>query len=296
MTDASHDALELTSDDGTQLMLHRLGGSGPALLICHATGFHGRAYLPLAHSFAQHFTVWAIDMRAHGAAGAPINGDFSWQRMGEDVLAAIDTLGGSPLHAFGHSMGGAAILLAEIARPGIITAAFMYEPIIFPEAFLAARDENPLAAPTRRRRELFASREAALARYASRPPLNILRADALHAYVADGFVDLPDGTVRLACRAEVEARTYESEGYATLERIHGLRLDVTVAAGERGLPPNPAQFAPTITDAIEGAHLRWYEDLGHFGPLQAPDVIARDALAALHVTETPHSTTPESLS
>ena len=209
MTDASHDALELTSDDGTQLMLHRLGGSGPALLICHATGFHGRAYLPLAHSFAQHFTVWAIDMRAHGAAGAPINGDFSWQRMGEDVLAAIDTLGGSPLHAFGHSMGGAAILLAEIARPGIITAAFMYEPIIFPEAFLAARDENPLAAPTRRRRELFASREVALARYASRPPLNILRADALHANVADGFVDLPDGTGRLACRAGEEARTYE---------------------------------------------------------------------------------------
>lgn len=293
MTGPRQDTLELTSDDGTQLVLHRLGGSGPTLLVCHATGFHGRAYTPLARSFSEHFTVWAIDFRAHGAAGAPVNGDFSWERMGDDVLAAIDALGGSPVRSFGHSMGGAAILLAEIARPGIITGAYVYEPIIFPEAFLTARDENPLAAPTRRRREVFASREAALARYASRPPLDIMRADALHAYVEHGFVDLADGTVRLACRAEEEARTYESEGDATLERIQGLRLDVTVAAGKRGLPPNPAQFAPAIADAIEGARLRWYEDLGHFGPFEVPDVIACDALAALHTPESSHLTTPE---
>ena len=49
----------------------------------------------------------------------------------------------------------------------------------------------------RRRRANFPSRADALHRYASRPPLNELRADSLFSYVEHGFRDMTDGTVTL---------------------------------------------------------------------------------------------------
>ncbi len=107
-------------------------------------------------------------------------------------------------------MGGAALLMAEERRPGTFDALFLFEPIVFPDDF-APTAPSFMADLARARRSTFPSRDDALARYASRPPLNTMRAEVLKAYVDDGFVDLPDGSVRLACDAEDEARTFESE-------------------------------------------------------------------------------------
>ncbi len=128
---------------------------------------------------------------------------------------------------------------------------------------------------------MFPSREAALARYASRPPLNQLRADALHAYVEYGFVDLPDGTVQLACRAESEAQTFECEDKVTIERITGIDVDITVGAGLVDESPNVSDFAPILVDAVPSATLITYDLLGHFGPFEAPVTIGRAARDAL---------------
>ena len=50
-----------------------------------------------------------------------------------------------------------------------------------------------MADTARHRRATFPSTAAALHRYASRRPLNELRADSLFAYVEHGFRELPDG-------------------------------------------------------------------------------------------------------
>ena len=62
--------------------------------------------------------------------------------------------------AFGHSVGGATVLLAELARPGLLDAAYLYEPIVWPVGF-AHEGPNPMAGPARRRREVFGSRAEA---------------------------------------------------------------------------------------------------------------------------------------
>lgn len=270
----------VSSTDGVELALHELGGRGPDLVMCHATGFHGRAYLHMVPTLAEHFRVWGIDLRGHGASTPPASGDFGWQGMARDVLACVDAIGVQSVTAFGHSMGGASILMAESMRPGTVAAAYTYEPILFPADYLQRRGENALAIAARKRREVFESRAAALHRYASRPPLDVFSAGSLWAYVEYGFDDLDDGTVRLSCRGEHEAAVFE-RSEITLESLAGLSLPLTVAAGAGDPEPGPADYAPHVARAIEGATFIEYEHYGHFGPFRAPDLIALDVLAAL---------------
>ncbi len=280
-SDEVRDSFEVESSDGVRLNLRRMGGSGPDLLVCHATGFHGLAYRPLAQCLAGRFTVWALDFRGHGSSDPAPDGNYAWSGMGADVAACAAAIG-TPLRGFGHSMGGAALLLAERTRPGSFERLFLYEPIVLPRGFFDAPGSNPLAAGARNRREVFSSRAEALARYSSRSPLAVMRADALSAYVEGGFVDLPDGRVRLACAAETEARTFEAGGGMATEEVSDIDVPATVAAGtEVGAGVNPGAFAPAIAETLPRGRFRSFESLGHFGPLEAPGVMAAAALADL---------------
>jgi pimeloyl-ACP methyl ester carboxylesterase len=272
----------VASTNGARLAVHDLGGDGPTLLVCHATGFHGRAYAPLAAELRGSFHVVAVDFRGHGHSTLPDHGDLAWRGMADDVFAVVDALGERSVVAFGHSMGGAAILLAELRRPGTVRAAYLYEPIVVNEAWRSARgSENPMSGAARKRREVFASRAEALSRYASRPPLNVMRADALAAYVEHGFVDLPDGTVRLACRAETEALTFEADDKIDIELVSAVTAPITVGGGEHEEGPGPADLAGPLAAALAHGRLVRYPLLGHFGPFQDPPLIARDVISAL---------------
>ncbi|MGH9062298.1 MAG: alpha/beta fold hydrolase, partial [Acidimicrobiales bacterium] len=101
------------SGDGIDLQTWDLGGDGPALLLIHATGFHGRCWLPLAPALAERFHVWAYDQRGHGASGHTAAGDYrDWSSFVDDCLAVVDHLGLEQPYAAGHSLGGAVGLLA----------------------------------------------------------------------------------------------------------------------------------------------------------------------------------------
>ena len=275
--------LRVPSTDGVDLALHDLGGDGPPLLLCHATGFHGRAYLPFVAHLTSAFHVWALDFRAHGASTPPADEYFTWAGMAHDVLAAVDEINridgtpGRALKTFGHSMGGAAILIAELSRPNTFEQAYLYEPIVFPSGWARSEEQNSsMSGPARKRREVFASRAEAMWRYASRPPLGGLRADCLAAYVQYGFDDLPDGTVRLACRAEHEARTFEAAGLMTSDKCAGVKIPVVVALGGADAGSNTAQMALPAANTLPYGRLKEYAHLGHFGPLEDPLTVSID--------------------
>jgi pimeloyl-ACP methyl ester carboxylesterase len=279
---ASADAARrIESTDGVRVALHDLGGDGPALLLCHATVFHGRVWQPVADHLPDRHSL-ALDFRGHGDSPLPASTDIDWRGFADDVLAVVDALGLEHVRAAGHSKGGAALLLAEQARPGTFAAIYCYEPIVFPpmpESFV--RGENPLAAGARKRRAAFASFDEAEANFASKPPLDVLHPDALRAYVRDGFWADGDGVVHLKCRPEIEARAYEMGGrHDGFARLGEIRCPVTVA---RGRPEEfgPAAVAPQIADALPNGRLEEHPDLGHFGPLEAPATIAASIDAAL---------------
>ena len=278
--------LHVPAPDGTTLAVHELGGSGRPVLLCHATGFHGAVWGPLALELGDGAASWAVDFRAHGDSVVPPGRPLPWSEVGGDVLAVVDALGVAPgeLVGVGHSMGGAALLLAEQARPGTFAGLWLYEPITPPPgAPMPAEGGNRLADGAARRRPSFPSHADALANFAAKPPLDALRADVLHAYVAHGFRAGEDGAVHLACRPEDEAQIYRGGGaHDAFVHLGEVRCPVVVACGRP--EPGPALFAPMVADALGRGRLERHEALGHFGPLEAPGVCAaavRDLLAAV---------------
>ncbi len=269
------------SSGGVQLAVHELGDPPPdarPLLLCHATGFHGRVWEALAAELPDRRCL-APDFRGYGDSSEP-DGDLDWYGFADDVLAVIDHYGLEDVQAVGHSKGGAALLLAEEQRPGTFERLVCFEPIVFPPRPEEERGDNHLAEITRHRRETFASFDEAVERFAAKPPLGSLRRDVLEDYVRHGFFEQDDGTIRLKARREHEAMTYEMgprhDGFARLGEV---RCPVLVAHGGDG--DGPAQIAPLVAEALPAGTLRSFPELGHFGPLEDPAGFAQVVRAFL---------------
>jgi pimeloyl-ACP methyl ester carboxylesterase len=267
--------LTLPSTDGVALAVHDLGGSGPPLVLSHATGFHGLVYAPLACHLTDRFHCWSFDFRGHGASTRPVTDDVAWTGYGRDASAIVHELGVGGGVGFGHSMGAAALLMAEQAAPGSFAGLVLFEPIVHPPVMPDGVEPRPdIANRARRRRFVFTSRDEAYANFASKPPLDALAPEALQAYVDHGLLDTADGRVRLACEPEYEARTYEgSFRHGTFDGLDKIGCPVLVLAG-RSEGNLPAAVAPIVAEMLPHGRVRVLPHLGHFGPLQDPAAIA----------------------
>ena len=213
------------SSGGVQLAVHDLAPSSVAarvVLVSHATGFHGRCYLPMAHHLAAdtdpRLHAVAFDYRGHGDTPRP-DGPVDWQRYGDDAEATAAWLAGAtggPIDAFGHSMGGACLLIAAARRPELFRRLVVFEPITFPPQGIGPGDgagsdpdDNPMVQGARRRRAVFTDHRTAIDNYAAKPPLSVFTPESLEAYVVHGFGPDPEG-VRLKCSPDTEAATFAS--------------------------------------------------------------------------------------
>jgi pimeloyl-ACP methyl ester carboxylesterase len=280
--------MRVPSTDGVELEVHDLGGTGPDVLLVHATGFHGRVWEPLA-AHLDGFHRWSVDLRAHGDSTTPDGRPLEWDAFADDVLAVVDGLGLDRPFAVGHSKGGAALLLAEERRPGTFRALYCYEPVVMPPELATGRNpDNPLSQGALRRRDTFASHSEAIDNYAAKRPFSTLHGDALRAYVEHGFARTADGTVTLKCRPEMEAEVY-AHGSAHQAFLHlgEVRCPVTIAVGDEASVP--ALFGRPVVAALPDGHLASFPELAHFGPLEDPDAVATSVLAAFTVGPAPVS-------
>lgn len=273
-------------DDGRRIATYDFGGSGTPLLLVHATGFCAEVLRPMADALSDHFHSYAIDLAGHGRTDRPTDGLFAWADFATDTLAVVDHLGLESAVGFGHSCGGATLLLAEQRRPGTFRSLYCFEPVLFPdevhEAFVG---DNPLSVSALRRRESFASRDEAITNFSSKPPFASLDPRALEAYVASGFELVPEAdggdgvAIQLRCRREDEAQVYRQgashRGFLDLPLV---TCPVTLACGAE-----TTSFGPTFlaADAERLAHptIEVLEAMGHFGPVERPDVVARSVVA-----------------
>jgi pimeloyl-ACP methyl ester carboxylesterase len=277
----------MTTPDGVELAAYELGGDGPDLLLFHATGFCASVMAPLAAPMTDRFRCWSVDLRAHGRSGRPLDGNFDWSGFATDVLTTVDHLGLDRPYGFGHSCGGAALLLAEERRPGTFGALYCFEPVVLPiPPSTTPSEDNPLSQGALRRRESFPSRADAFVNFSSKPPFMDLDPDVLEAYVDGGFETVPavdggDGqTIRLRCRREDEAQIYAHGGchdaYLHLDEV---ACPVSLACGER-----TDSFGVAVMEAdaerLRSSRVEVIPEVGHFGPLQRPDRVARSAIAS----------------
>lgn len=259
--------------------MHDLGGTGPTILYAHATGFHARCWQAIATRLPNRHNI-GYDARGHGDTPAPADWVVDWETHGADaaaIAASLQTNG--PILGVGHSMGGAALLMAAIAQPHLFKGLIVYEPIVMPstltrEAAAGPNPDNFLATGARKRRSTFASFDAAIANYSAKPPLNVFAPDCMQDYVRHGFFLGDDGLVHLKCAGELEARTYEAGGnHRTWDRLGELRMPVWVVCGLPA-PMQPSSRMLELAAEIPGSRYIELDQLGHFGPMQAPDQIA----------------------
>ncbi len=273
----------IESVDGVRIALHDLGGpSGtgtPVLLFSHATGLHGRVWEPMASFLSDRFRCVSLDLRGHGMSELKPGAGLAWSGMADDVLAVLDSdrLPVGPLHGIGHSMGGAALVMAAAARPDVFRSLWLYEPVIVPPEDRPLFDgDNSMSEVATRRRHEFDSLDQAYENYRSKPPLDQLHPDALRAYVDGGFAPTPEGSVTLRCRPGIEAEVFRraatSGAWAT---VGSLEIPVAIVVG-RPEGMGPGAFAPAIAAALPRGALIERPQHGHFGPLEDPADMAAD--------------------
>jgi pimeloyl-ACP methyl ester carboxylesterase len=246
----------------------------------HATGMHGWAYRPLADYLTDTFHCWSLDLRGHGDSSAATNEAFDWGGFGRDASAALSFLGPGPVVGFGHSLGGAALVMAESKSPGALSRLVLYEPALLPplrstsSVFL-----DELAMMTEmagRRRRTFDSYAEAIKNYAHKPPMASWSAAALHAYVVHGFAEMDDGSVHIKCLPEVEAAMYANtptqEAHHAWEGLGALDCPVVSIVGNM----SGSQHLATAAAASDqfGVPVERVDGLEHFGPLQLPVIVA----------------------
>lgn len=267
---------------GISLAVHDWGGSGDPVLLAHPTGFHGRAWGPVAAELvAAGRKVWSFDFRGHGDSDPSPDGQYRWEEFARDALAVthhLELAGVPELLAAGHSKGGASLLRGAVHEPGVYPRIWCFEPIIVPVESPIAATDNPLSAGARRRRDLWPSRAEAVASYGSKPPLNALSPAALQAYVDHGMRDRADGTVELKCRPADEATMYMmGASLGLFPDLDQIAIPVLVACGETTASITP-EFAAVLVEQLPNATLEVWSGRGHFGPLEDPVQTAESML------------------
>lgn len=277
--------LRVPSSDGVEVAVHDFGGpvDAPVVLVAHATGFHARCYEPFARALAGPMHPWALDFRGHGETPAPPDWSVDWLRFGDDALAATRAVaphGG--VVGVGHSMGGAALLMAAHRAPELFDRLVLFEPIVIPDTEpVVDMEQHPIVIGARRRRRTFTSVDDAVANYRTKPPLSLMREDVLRSYVEHGFRPGADG-IELVCSESIEAGIFlTSHLNGVWELLPGITIPTTVVSGiidER----QPSGRCRAIADRLPDATFVLLEDQTHLGPFSHPETFAHLVLHPGH--------------
>lgn len=275
----------VTSNDGVSIAVHELAGSSdlPPLLISHATGFHAHCYVPIARALGDRFHCLALDYHGHGESAPVPDWTVDWSHFGDDALAVAEAIapdGG--LTGFGHSMGGAALLMAAHRRPELFDRLVLFEPIAHPppESDLSEQElrQLPIVSGAIRRRARFGSFQEAYENYRGKPPLSLMVDEVLHNYVDYGFRSIVDEhdqpAIELRCMPEVEAGIFmtarDNGVWAMLPAID----TPTLVIGGRVEELQPSAGTRPIADELPHAEYLLLDHQTHFGPFSHPHEVA----------------------
>jgi lipase len=271
--------------NGARIAVWDRPGLEPAVLYCHATGFHARCWDSVGDHLMQRSI--AVDMRGHGRSQKP-EPPIPWRQFGEDVAGLARAMNLKGVVGVGHSMGGHSIALAAALEPEAFSQLVLIDPVILPEAAYVGPVKQPHFA--RKRRDRWKSWQEMAGRYRDRTPFNTWDEQVLNDYCEYGLLPAPDGDgFVLACPPDIEGAIYEysqaveSNIYPELARVN---VPVTVIRSPRPFVEGPAtdmMASPTAPDLA--ARFRNGRDIvveySHFIPMEAPEYIADQIIKVL---------------
>ena len=259
----------------------------PAVLLAHATGFHGRIWDQTIAALPEGYRAIAVELRGHGRSPytKPIP---SWKALGLDLRDLVQGLDLRDLIGVGHSMGGycmtrTAYHLPERFRRVILVDPVLSRPHVYEHnryADLAGPHEHPIAG----RRGHFASWQAMRDYFKDRHPYSLWRPAVLDDYCRYGLLPAADGDgCELACAPLVEASVYYEQRHSNIYYlIRQMETPVTVLRAQVRTPEEwlTTNFtkSPTwekLADQFKHGRDVYLPGYTHFITMQNPDLVAR---------------------
>jgi pimeloyl-ACP methyl ester carboxylesterase len=275
-------------EHGVEISVLDWGGDGPIALLHHANGFAAAVWGPVAERLRGHFRVVAVDARGHGDSTVPENADdYRWENFGHDLAGvaravAAEHPDGRVALGLGHSFGGTACLTAAASAPGLFERLVLLDPVILPppaegERTAPSTGGSRLAERARKRRGVWPSREAALAKWHSKPLFEAWDPRALELYAAECLRDRPDGQVELKCRGEIEATIFESSvHFDPWARAAKVTAPTLVLWAEHG--DFPREVHEELARVLPDGRMQTF-DGGHLMAMEQPERVAALAIA-----------------
>jgi non-heme chloroperoxidase len=246
-------------------------GDGPAVVLAHCWTGTKEIWAPVARRLvAAGHRVVLYDQRGHGRSTMG-DGTTSTDRLGDDLLAVLEAVGGTDVVLVGHSMGGMTVQAFATNHPDELRNRVRGIVLVATGAHVLPR---PLPAPI------------------------------VRAALGDGVIPrlARSGVTAIATRGVVGARPHRAHVEATHERF--VRTDGAARAGflvgmshmdyRAGLASihvpttvlvgshdrlTPVSRSRVLASRIPGAELRVLPGMGHMLPLEAPDEVARAIVA-----------------
>ncbi|MBX3446119.1 MAG: alpha/beta hydrolase [Parvibaculaceae bacterium] len=273
--------LEWGADDPHKTPLH----------FAHANGFNGQTYSRILSGLSDRFHIRAWDARGHGATRLPADParHRNWYVYRDDLIAMIEPFvkaTGRKIILAGHSMGGAASVMAAAARPDLVRGLVLVDPVMIPSGarytmLLSQRlgfDGNPLALGAEKRRAIFPDKETAVSRYEGRGAFKTWPRGFIEDYIAGGTRARDDGQIELSCAPAWEAANFRAQGHNIGKAVRVLHVPFAMLYAEHGTTCRPP-FPTLLKRRDPKAHVLQVKGSTHFLPMEFPDVVAQEIRA-----------------
>ncbi len=139
------DRRDVRLPDGIRIACYAGGDlDAPPLVLLHALGEDATSWDAVAERLAPHFSLYALDLRGHGASDRP--GEYSHELIRDDVVGVLGVLGLRDVVLVGHSLGGAVAYLVTFQRPELV-GRLVVEDVVPPfphERSIRDRPDTPL--------------------------------------------------------------------------------------------------------------------------------------------------------
>jgi pimeloyl-ACP methyl ester carboxylesterase len=283
--------VKMWDGDVSYLAWENAGFKAPSLHFAHANGFNAQTYRFLLEGLARDMRVYASDLRGHGLTTLAANpkGMRTWLIYRDDITKIVQELDGRPKILVGHSMGATASLLAAAAKPHWVTGVVLVEPVILPQStlrwagllkMLGLGDRVlPIVAKTKKRRSIFASRQAMFEAYRGRGAFRNWSEMVLRDYIAGGAVDyIDDKQVRLACTPGWEAANYRAGPPNIWPELEKVRCPITLIVGQRR-STCPESVVEMLVERRQDIRVVTIPGASHFLPMELPAIVQTEVRA-----------------
>lgn len=258
-------------------------GQGPDLVMIHGlTGNLAVWHLKIIPMLWDRFRILTYDLRGHGYSDMPPSG-YTPDQMAEDLLQLLDALGMESPMLVGHSFGGDIALNFAYRYPARVKAVVAIEatlPAMIPERsredwpgwdyWTEALERSGHPVPPERRCDMDYLIRASVTLPKRWGPLAGLPRNP------KPFLTLLDTTTI--------ARDALRVGALTLDRVPSIATPVTIIYGEGSAFSDTYDFLRKHLPNVRAVLLP-RNDLGHFGPLQHPEIVGKEILSGLEAAE-----------